>query len=227
MGKCMRKLLSMGCGCALTPLLALAGPHAARAEGDTSPAGQSSGQQTGHATKGQSTGTQGDKTDEAAPPVVAAEMVTAPFTVVEVDKHHRKVTLQSADGDRTTVSVPPEIQGFDQLKKGDKIEIDYYRSLAASILPPGAATTTRERQEVKNTSVGGLVTHEITATAQILAINPKDNTVKVKGPEGKTETVTVKDPDALKQLSALKPGDMVQLTYTEAVAAAIRPQQHG
>jgi hypothetical protein len=42
--------------------------------------------------------------------------------------------------------------------------------------------------------------------------------VTIKGPEGNTETVKARDP---KNLEGVKEGDLVELTYTRALAIAL------
>jgi hypothetical protein len=48
------------------------------------------------------------------------------------------------------------------------------------------------------------------------------NKVTFKGPRG-VRTVEVQDPSLQAKLPSLKPGQVVQLTYTEAMAASIQP----
>ena len=49
------------------------------------------------------------------------------------------------------------------------------------------------------------------------------NRVTFKGPKGNIRTVTVYDPAMQKKLTSLQPGQMVQITYREAIAASIKP----
>ena len=52
----------------------------------------------------------------------------------------------------------------------------------------------------------------------IVAIDKAAKTVTIKGAEGTTETVKARDP---KNLDALKVGDLVEITYTRALAIAL------
>jgi hypothetical protein len=64
------------------------------------------------------------------------------------------------------------------------------------------------------------------SSTEVISVNRKDNTIKVKGQNGSpTHTVSVQDPSLQRQIQGLKPGDVVQITYTEAVAARIRPRK--
>ena len=59
-------------------------------------------------------------------------------------------------------------------------------------------------------------TQVITATVE--EINLEANTFKLKGPEGNIEELTARDPDNLKLADV---GDLVVITFTEAMAIAV------
>jgi hypothetical protein len=62
------------------------------------------------------------------------EVTSAPLTVERVDKKNRNVVVRAADGTQSTVDIPSGTPGFDSLKKGDKIQLDYF---AAAVFGPG------------------------------------------------------------------------------------------
>jgi ribosomal protein S17 len=64
----------------------------------------------------------------------------------------------------------------------------------------------------------GAVGQQITVTVTIVAIDKAARTVTVKGADGNTETVKARDP---KNLDAVKVGDLVEITYTRALAIAL------
>jgi hypothetical protein len=147
--------------------------------------------------------------------------------VEDIDRKNRKVTVRAPDNDQTTITVPADTKGFETLKKGDTIDVDYYRSVALSILAPGAKPTASETLGAARGAEGGIQSRQIKASAKIISVDRQDNTVQVKGPDGKEQEVSVSDPAVRRKLENVKPGDMVQLTYTEAVAVAIRPSGKG
>ena len=57
----------------------------------------------------------------------------------------------------------------------------------------------------------------------MIGVDEVMNRVTFKGPKGNVRTVTVYDPATQKKLTSLQPGQMVQITYREAIAAAIKP----
>jgi Cu/Ag efflux protein CusF len=167
---------------------------------------------------------------QATPTAGAAEVVTATATVEKVDAKHRKVKLMRDDGSHVTVRVPENVQGLDRLKKGDHINMAYVESVAVAIQPPGSAppkaTTTEQTGNLPN-QPGAYRVETQTVQARIVAVNTVKNQVTFEGPKGDRETVTVKDPDVQAQLPNLKPGQNMQITYREAVAASITPPPSG
>ena len=49
--------------------------------------------------------------------------------------------------------------------------------------------------------------------------------VTIEGPEGKMDTITVKDPQLKQELAKVKPGDAINVTYTEAMAISASPKK--
>ena len=163
-------------------------------------------------------GTMGD-TDQALPSKSKTELVHMNATVEKIDKSGHKLTLKGSDGQKKEIKVPADVKGFDKLKVGDKIDIDYMESLAVSMLPVGTKPSMTERAA----STPGAAGREISIAAEIVSVDPAANHVTLKGPRGKQMTVMVQDPELQARLPNLKPGQVVQLQYTEAVATAIQP----
>jgi hypothetical protein len=162
----------------------------------------------------------------AATPTLPSKAALTHETVVvtAIDKSKRTLTLQNPDGETKSVSVPEEIKSFDTMKVGDHIEIDYFESVSLSMLPAGT------KPSMSETASGGRIdsktagaSREMQVSGTITAIDAKNNKVTFKGPRGNLKTVNVSDPDVQKKLPSLKVGQVVQLTYTEAIAASIKP----
>jgi predicted thioesterase len=112
---------------------------------------------------------------------------------------------------------------FDVIKVGDPVVATYMEAVAFQIKKPGAATPGTTVQETHVTSKpgetpAGAIGQEVTVTATITAIDKKAQTVTIKGPEGNTETVKARDP---KNLDRVKVGDMVEITYAQALAVSL------
>ncbi len=151
------------------------------------------------------------------------QLVHAVATVKGINHSDRSVVLKKEDGEETTVYVPDAVKGFDTLKMGDKVDVDYYQSLAISMAPTGAKPSMSEHKGAAVDVGGGIKGREIKLSAEVVSVDPGANTVTFKGPKGNMRTVYVADPANQQKLSSLKPGQVVQFDYTEAVAANIRP----
>jgi len=154
-------------------------------------------------------------------------MKSETVVVSGIDRAKRTVTLTNSAGERQTMNVPTDVRAYDTLKVGDHVDIDYYESLAVSLAPPGSKPSVTERTSGTRMPEGGAGTamagRETTVAAEVISVDVPNNKVTFKGPKGNRRTVTVEDPAMQKKLPGLKPGQVVQFTYTEAVAASIRP----
>jgi Cu/Ag efflux protein CusF len=146
-------------------------------------------------------------------------------TITSIDKSSRMVGLKTDEGENVSVEVPSDVKAFDKLKKGDKVDLDYYQSLAVSMLPPGTKPSASEKtmRSRNAAAASGMQGREVNVSAEVVSVDPAANKVTFKGPRGQLKTITVEDPQMQAKLPNLKPGQVVQFTYTEALAAAIRP----
>ena len=163
------------------------------------------------------------KPDAAAPPAGAeAREVVVHGTVAAVDKAKQTVTLKGPKGRTLTLQVR-DPQKLEAINVGDPVVAKYYESLAFEVKKAGSAKPGTSAQEAVATSKpgetpAGVVGRQITVTATIAAIDKKAQTVTIKGPEGNTETVKARNP---KNLEKVKVGDLVEITYTQALALSL------
>ena len=152
---------------------------------------------------------------------------TAVATVEKIDREKRTVTLKDEQGKSRTVNVPEEVQAFDRIKKGDKIRMTYKESIALAVHRPGEAKpeqkVTETTEKIEGAMPGRAMERKQTISAEVVSVDPKKNTVKIKLPEGQTKELTVQDPDVRARLKELKPGSVVQIDYTEAMAVTLEP----
>jgi Cu/Ag efflux protein CusF len=154
-----------------------------------------------------------------------AENVTVKATVEDVDVAKRLVTLKDENGKLTTLKVGEEVRNLPQVKKGDVVTAVYHEAIAYEVFKPGQAqpsggdATIVARAKPGEKPAGGVADME-TVTATIEAIDKMASKVTLKGPEGNEITVKVKDP---KKLEGVNVGDLVQLTYTQALAISVSP----
>jgi len=151
-------------------------------------------------------------------------------TIQSIDKEARTVTLTTEDGESKTINVPESVKAFKSLTPGQKVKVGYYESLAVAVKKPGEKTAPTEASETTTNipasgsqGAGRMNVRRLTMTAEITEVDAKKNKVTLRDAEGKTRTVEVEDPGMREKLSTFKPGDNVEVTYTEAVAASLVP----
>jgi Cu/Ag efflux protein CusF len=164
---------------------------------------------------------------EGPPPsgTVAEQTVTATATVEKIDHGTRQVTLRRADGSSTTLKVGPEARNLAQVKPGDEVVVAYHESLAYEVRRAGEATPGAElagatARAKPGEKPAGVDAQQLTVTSTIEAIDTAAGTVTLKGADGETLTTKVRDPEKLK---LVRVGDLVELTYTQAIAVSVEP----
>jgi hypothetical protein len=151
------------------------------------------------------------------------QTTTVTATVQALDLEKRVVTLKGSKGNIFDLKVGPQAKNLDQVKVGDEVVITYYESVAYRLLKPGEAPVPTTQTDVVETSKkgakpSGVAGSQSTLTATIEALDMKAHTATLKGPDGKSVTIKAQDP---KNLEAVKVGDEVVITYTEALAISV------
>jgi hypothetical protein len=156
--------------------------------------------------------------------VAGAATTEVTAKVVAVDPAQRTVTLQSANGKTRSIEVGDQVRNFDQIKVGDTVHAKYTQALALE-LKKGATSMAAPTEEQAitpapppGTKPGGTVARRVTATAEVIAVDPAKQLVTLRGPGGNEVDVEVQDPNQLKNV---KTGDHVKVTYVEALAIRV------
>jgi hypothetical protein len=151
--------------------------------------------------------------------VSASDTIEKRATVTAIDRATRTVTLKG-ETDEFVLEVGPEVTGFDSLKVGDVVVATYTESIAARIAKPGEAVPGVTGSVIAEPPSGGKARagREVTASLKVEAVDVKANTVTLSAADGDKRTVEVKDPKVQERLKTVKPGDVVVVTYTEALA---------
>jgi hypothetical protein len=155
------------------------------------------------------------------------ESITA--TVTGIDKSERFVTLRGPKGKEVTIEAGPDVKNFDQLKVGDQVTATYQSAAALEILPADSGAPSVETSEGSSAAPKGAKPgiegqQSVTVTSKLTAIDMTKHTVTLLGPDGKSRVVTVRDPARQAKMSGLKVGQLVRITYVEAVAVKVTPK---
>jgi Cu/Ag efflux protein CusF len=166
------------------------------------------------------------KHKKAVPPpsgTVGENLVSATARVKAIDLKTRHVTLERPDGSVIKFVAGDEVRNLPQVKVGDEVTVTYYESLAYAVKKPGTAvpgTTVAEGlgRAKLGEKPGGAAGRVTTLTATIAGIDKAAKTVTLQTADGETRTIKVRHPEKLDQVSV---GDLVEITYTEALAISV------
>ena len=165
---------------------------------------------------------------DAPPTVIERNLVQMTATIEAIDTAKRTVTLRNQQGQTAPVKVPADMD-LGKLKKGDVVDIAFYESVAVNVAAPGEAVPgITGASDAARSQPGGqpgrAAMEQVTVTSTVTAIDQAAHTVTIRGPQGATRTIPVKNPALQQKMKGLKVGDLVQLTFTEAVAARLQPR---
>jgi hypothetical protein len=159
------------------------------------------------------------RAEQGAHVEVEADVVSASATIQKIDKAGRKLALQDPNGQTFDLKAGPDVD-FSQLHVGDRVNATYFEEVAVAINKHAEAAP---RAAVKVVQRGGVTAKQATVTAKIVAVDAANDTVTVRGVDGRRHTLQVSDPQLQAQLASVKAGDNVDVTYTQAVAIAVEP----
>jgi hypothetical protein len=167
-----------------------------------------------------------------APPegIDEAMLVEATATVTAVDMENRLVTIEGEDGNSVVILVTDQVKNLPQVEIGDKVDIKYYRSAAVDIVKldkgeqlgaeMGAARATAPAGE----KPAGAIAVEVRQRAEVMFVDPYQKYITFLSPNRGLRKISLKDtPELQHYLKELKKGDVIEVTYKEALAISLEP----
>lgn len=166
--------------------------------------------------------------DESAPVVEkpslhTSQTVTLTAVVEAINHETREVTLRGPEGNTASFVVSEEARNLDQVSVGDTVMAVYQQTLSIEVFAndgsePGTGELTAAGRSEKGEMPGMAAVDAQVITATVEEINLEDNTFKLKGPDGEVTEYVARDPENLKKAEV---GDLVVITYTQAVALSV------
>lgn len=154
--------------------------------------------------------------------IVSTAEITA--TVVAIDKATRTVSLKGPKGRVVDVTAGDEVKNFDQIRVGDRVVVKYAEALTLELkktkAPLGAKGDVAVVRAAPDSRPAGAVGREITVLADVVAVDPKQSIISLKGPQGNIVDLKVQNQDHFK---VVKVGDQVEAVYAQALAMAVTP----
>lgn len=154
-------------------------------------------------------------------------MIKATAVVTNVNQSKRLVTLKGPEGNEQTIEVGPEVRNLAQVKKGDTVTVNYVEMATFQLLKPGEAKlgatmtegTDRAKLGEKPAGAGG---RTITVVTKVKAVDMKAPSLTLENADGEIVTLPVRD---AKRLEPVKVGDLLAITYNQAVAIVVETPQ--
>ena len=152
---------------------------------------------------------------------VAGPTVTITGKVTSINQKSRKVKLKTDDGQWHIFTANADVKNLAQVKKGDSITVVYTESVVYQVRKQGSLTGVDAPNAAATgtgANTGSAGQQQTTITATITAIDPGVPSITFWGPDKETQTIKVKDP---RNLDGVKVGDVVDITYTDAIAIKV------
>ena len=158
-------------------------------------------------------------------PASVEESVEATATVEQLDLLKRTVVLKTEDGRLLTILAGPEVRNLAQLDIGDTVKAIYIQGVAARMAAPGQTGETDVAAGMVRAAEGdkpGVAVGEAVRTVvTIVSYDSRSKLVTFTGADGLVRSVVVAKPEMQEFARGLKPGDEVEVTFTEAFAICI------
>ena len=160
-------------------------------------------------------------------PALVSQTKTITATVKAVFPAQHSVTLVGADGQAQSIFVGPDVH-LDRIRAGDTVHVTYVQGIAAQMAKGGTkvsdpAAANFAYKNPAGSNPGGGAGSSVTVTVTILGVNPGTHTVAFQQADGSQHVIEVKSPQMQDFVKTLKPGDKVNVTYTESVAINVTP----
>jgi len=160
----------------------------------------------------------------AQKPVTETAAIEVTTEIVGLDKTTRLVTIKGPDGLLDTIYAGPEVKRFDELKVGQKVNLTYYESVVFQLVKAGEKGSGASVGATANRGTGALPSATIatqeTMTVTVKAIDATVPSVTVATDDGRVVTRKIEN---MKNLENVKPGDKIDITFTQALVTSVSP----
>ena len=155
---------------------------------------------------------------------IITEPVEALVTVTKVDPKARTVTIRGPAGNLQVLSVPKEAQNLDQVKPGARFRMTYAEAAAIAVTKGGKPHATVEEMvslAPRGAKPGGYKVRTFNVSGVVEANDYKRRQVSVRGAKGNIVSLPVSG--EVKNLEGVSLGDLITVTYSEALAMEMVP----
>jgi Cu/Ag efflux protein CusF len=152
------------------------------------------------------------------------EKKTITAEITKINKDNNEVTLKGPKGREISFIVDKNVN-LSNLKEGDSVKAEYYRSVAMQV---GKPTPEQEKQpftvlEAKKIAPAGVdlaggSLRQVKAVVNVKKVDRAAQQIVIEGPNGNEFTISVADK---RIFDKIKEGENAVITYTEALATTL------
>lgn len=171
-----------------------------------------------------------DNREEPPTGIDTATLVEATATVTAVDMENHLVTIQGPQGNSAVIQVTDQVKNLPQVKIGDKVDIQYYRSAIVDLVKVDENTTLDttvagvKAGRPEGAKPGGAIGLRVKRRAEVMFVDPIQKFITFLSPDRGLRKISLENsPELQHYLDDLKKGDIVEVTYTEALAISLEP----
>jgi hypothetical protein len=157
------------------------------------------------------------------PFISASQAVQMTALVEAIDYASREVVLRGPEGKLRTITASPDAQNLDQVKPGDQVNVEIIQNISVEVVAndgtePGRGSLSAVGRAKKGEEPGMVAMDTQLVSAVVENINIEANTFKLRWPDGSILEYEARDPENLKKADV---GDLVVISYTEAIAVSV------
>jgi hypothetical protein len=160
-------------------------------------------------------------TVDGVPGGVTTQTADITATVSAIDYKKRSLTLEDGKGARRTFNIGPEVVNFKEIKKGDKVALEYTQGVVVYLREKGEPTGDDDNAAgvvmtaPEGSKPGAVAVGTTEITAEVTAVNLENHTATLKFPDGVSQEIPVRS-DV--ELSKDQVGREVVMQITTAIA---------
>lgn len=157
------------------------------------------------------------------PSLSTSQTVIVSAMVEAINQETREVTLRGPEGNTVSFVVSEDARNLAQVNVGDIVIAEYVQSMSIEVFAddgtaPGSGELVAAGRTEEGAMPGMTAIDMMVVTATVEEINLEANTFKLKYSEGEIKEYEARNPENLKRAEV---GDLVVITYTEAVALSV------
>ena len=158
------------------------------------------------------------------PSISTKQTVKLTAQVLAIDHEALQVTLQGPQGNVRTIQLDKEARRLNEVEVGDTVYAEYVQHLSIEVVAgdgarPGSGSMSTVKRAPDSEMPGAVTTETTLSMATVEEINLEDSTFKLNWGEDGIKAYSARDPENLKKAAV---GDLVLVTYTEALALSVQ-----